>query len=128
MQEFIAKNGQTYFIDLDEGENVCVYDNDKNVVGDMTFLHVNADDWKTPNSDYFHLQNLNLEQCKRLGIGTEIMRLHIECFERPITAASAFGPRMDDGSHLINDGIPFVQKMRELGLICSDEEDFDEDV
>ena len=125
MQEFLAKDGNIYNIDLDDGENIFVYDADGGRVGSITMLHVNADDYKLPG--YYHIQNLDLQRCKRLGIGTEILRRHIECFGEPITAANQFGPSMDDGSHLIDDGIPFIEKMREMGLVCPEDGD-DEDV
>lgn len=118
MHEFTAKDGNKYYIDLDDGQDITVYDSNKSRVGSVTLMHVNEDDWKMPS--YFYLQHLELDKCKRLGIGTEVFRLHNEIFGEPITAASELGPRMDDGSHLIDDGIPFVAKMREKGLICAE--------
>lgn len=126
MYEFIAKDGNPYNIDLDDGESVRVFDANGCEVGSVTFMQVNADDFELPS--YFYLQHLDLEGCKRLGIGTEIFRLHNEHIGEPITAANQFGPSMDDGSHLIGDGVPFVQKMREKGFICAeDSEGEDED-
>ena len=123
MHEFIAKDGNKYYIDLDDGQDITVFDNAMNRIGSITLMHVNEDDWKLPS--YFYLQHLELDRCKGLGIGTQIFRLHNEIFNEPITAASQFGPKMDDGSHLIDDGIPFVAKMREMGLICADPDDED---
>lgn len=128
MLEFTAKDGKKYFIELDDGENITVFDSNQGRVGSITLMHVNEDDWKLPS--YFYLQNLDLKGCTRLGIGTEVFRLHNEIFGEPITAANEFSPRMDDGSHLIDDGIPFVAKMREKGLICAEannEEFMDDD-
>jgi len=116
--EFSAKDGNKYYIDLDDGQHVMVYDSSNSRVGSVTLMHVNEGDWKLPS--YFYLQHLELGRCKRLGIGTEVFRLHNEIFGEPVVAASEFGPRMDDGSHLIDDGIPFVAKMREKGLICAE--------
>lgn len=128
MHEFTAKDGNKYYIDLDDGEDISVFDRNKSLVGSITLMHVNEYDWNLPS--YFYLQHLGLDKCKRLGIGTEVFRLHNEVFGEPITAASEFGPKMDDGSHLIDDGIPFVRKMREKGLICAEpgnEEFLDDD-
>jgi hypothetical protein len=128
MQELTAKDGNKYFIDLDGGENITVFDSNQGQVGSITLMYVSGDDWESPN--YFYLQNLDLNGCTRLGIGTEVFRLHKKIFGEPITAANEFGPRMDDGSHLIDDGIPFVARMREKGLICAepiDEEFMDDD-
>lgn len=49
-------------------------------------------------------------QKDRLGIGTGVFHLYKEIFEDP--AASEFGLKMDNSSLLIDDGIPFVAKMR----------------
>lgn len=125
MYEFLAKDGNTYHIELNDGEDVFVYDANNGRVGSITMMHINTDDYKL--SSYYHIQNLDLHGCKRLGIGTEILRLHIEHFGEPITAARQFGRSMDDGSHLINDGIPFIKKMREKGLVCPEDDD-DEDI
>ncbi len=118
MHEFIAKDGNKYYIDLDDGEDVTVFDSNNCKVGSITLLHVNKDGWPLPS--YFYVHDLALNGCKRLGIGTEVFRLHNEIFGESITAANRFGPRMDDGSHLIDDGIPFIAKMREKGLICAE--------
>lgn len=123
MHEFIANDGKTYYIDLSEGEDITVLDSSGCKVGSVTLLHVNANDWPLPS--YFYLQHLDLESCKRLGIGTEIFRLHNQYLGEPITAADQFGPKIDDGSHLIDDGVPFVQKMREKGFICAEAGDVD---
>ena len=130
MHEFVAKDGNTYYIDLDDGETIYVSDVNGCQMGSVTLMHVNSGDGRRPESGYFYLQHLDLQRCKRLGIGTEIFRLHNECFGEPITAATQFGPKMDDGSHLIEDGIPFVKKMRDEGLICpafDDDEDPEDD-
>lgn len=118
MHEFTAKNGNKYYIDLGDGEDITVFDSNMSQVGSVTLMHVNEDDLR--QSSYFYLQHLGLDKCKRLGIGSEVFRLHKETFGEAITAASEFGPKMDDGSHLIDDGIPFVRKMRENGLICAE--------
>jgi hypothetical protein len=128
MHELIAKDGNKYFIDLDDGENITVFDSNQGQVGSITLMYVNGDDWKSPS--YFYLQKLDLKGCTRLGIGTEVFRLHNKIFGEPITAAKESGSKMYDGSHLIDDGIPFVAKMREKGLICAesiDEEFMDDD-
>jgi len=68
--------------------------------------------------DYYYITDLDLENCKRLGIGRACLKAHIEIYDMPICAASVFGPKMDDGSHLVNDGGPFIEKMRQEGLVC----------
>lgn len=115
MHEFIAKDGNKYYIDLDD-EEIHVQNSAGEHVGSITLMHVVSDDYKAP--DYYYLQYLDLQKCKRLGIGTEALRLHNEYFCEPIIAASESGPKMDDGSHLIDDGIPFVREMRRKGYIC----------
>lgn len=118
MNEFIAKDGNKYFIDLDDGECIEVLNSNKKRIGSITFMHVNGDCDDYTLDSYFYLQNLDLKNCKHLGIGGEVFRLHKEYFGEPITAAGENGPKMDDGSHLIDDGPAFVSKMREKGLIC----------
>jgi len=68
--------------------------------------------------DYYYITDLDLESCKRLGIGRACLKAHIEIYDMPICAASNLGPKMDDGSHLVNDGGPFIEKMRQEGLVC----------
>lgn len=125
MHEFIAKDGNKYFIDLDDGQDITVLNSNKEKVGSVCLAYIDNGCYKMDN--YFYVKELVLNKCKRLGIGTEIFRLHKEVFGEPITAASVYGPKMDDGSHLIDDGVPFIQKMRELGLVSPErDERFDE--
>lgn len=121
MHEFVAKDGNKYTIDLNDGEDIHVYNADNQRVGSIAMMHVNADDYELPS--YYYIQNLALNGCKRVGIGTEILRLHNEYFGEPIAAANEFRPSMDDGSHLIDDGIAFIAKMREKGLVCPEDGD-----
>ncbi|MGL5759025.1 hypothetical protein [Plesiomonas sp.] len=118
MLKFLAKDCNTYQIDLDDDQEIKVYDANGKEVGSISFLHVTNEDFG--QGDYYYLTDLSLEKCKRLGIGTEIFRLHKEIYNEPITAAEDSGQRYSDGSHLVNDGVPFVAKMRELGFICPD--------
>ncbi len=40
MNEFIAKDGNKYFIDLDDGENITVFNSDKRKVGSITLMQL----------------------------------------------------------------------------------------
>ncbi len=125
MHEFIAKDGNKYFIDLDDSQDITVFNSNKDNMGGICLLYIDNGCYKM-NSCYY-VTGLDLKNCKRIGIGTEIFRLHKEVFREPITAASVHGPKMDDGSHLIDDGVPFIQKMRELGLVSPERDGrFDE--
>ncbi len=120
-KDFVAKDGRIYQIELSyDGETITVFfENEK--FGSISLMQcegVGYDDC------YFYIINLDLQNCKRLGIGTASLQYHIEIFERPIVAASINGPRMEDGSHLIDDGIPFITKMRSLGIVAPEPSEF----
>ena len=73
--------------------------------------------------DYFHITHLELEKCKREGIGRRCLQYHKEIFDSPITAGPKCGSKQEDGSHLVGDGVPFIAKMRMEGIVCPDPED-----
>jgi hypothetical protein len=113
--DFVAKDGNTYQIDL-EDEYIEVSLKGQ-VMGSISLDLTQNDD---PVPDYYYITDLSLEKCKRLGIGRECLRLHQEHIGSPICAAEENSGKMDNGSHLIDDGVYFIAKMREEGIVVKD--------
>lgn len=128
--KFKAKNEKDYFIVFDdEGETVEVFDNSNSdiVLGHIDFVLI-ENELHRGYSDYYYLvQCLALDNCKRIGIGTEIFKRHTERFELPIIARENDGQRWEDGSHLTGDGVPFIEKMREKGYVVASGNDYEDD-
>lgn len=109
---FTAKDGNTYQIEL-EDEYIQVHFNGEKM-GSIT-LELIQNDEHSP--DYYYIRDLSLEKCKGLGIGRECLRLHKQEIGEPICAADENSGKMNDGSHLINDGVYFIAKMRDEGIV-----------
>lgn len=109
---FVAKDGNTYQIDL-EDEYIEVKLNGKK----MGHIRLDLIQNDHPIPDYYYIKDLSLEKCKRLGIGRECLKLHRQEINEPICAADEYSEKMDDGSHLIDDGVYFIAQMREEGLV-----------
>lgn len=79
-----------------------------------------------PGGHHYYITNLSLDSCKRKGIGRVCLQFHKKTFRAPLTAASPYDPsQQEDGSHLTGDGLPFIQKMREEGVVCRHPDEFD---
>lgn len=113
--DFVAKDGNTYQIDL-EDEYIEVRFNGE-VMGSISLDLIQNDD-RLP--DYYRITDLSLEKCKRLGIGRECLRLHQEEIGSPICAAEKNSGKMSDGSHLIDDGVYFIARMRADGIVVKE--------
>lgn len=121
---FTGKDGETYQISLsEEGDQIKVFYKDQ-LQGSISLMcceGVGHDDF------YYHIMDLSLQKCRRKGIGQACLKYHIEIFQSPITAAPVYGPSMDDGSHLIDDGIPFIIEMRKRGIVVQEAIEFEHD-
>lgn len=107
--------GLTIEID-DEGETITVYDNDDAIgVIRLDFAPI---DFPYCMDEYYYITELALDKCRRQGVGRECLKFHSETFGFPLVAAKSYGPELADGSHLIDDGLPFIRKMREEGIVC----------
>ena len=99
----------------DDGCEIAVFHLDKNI-GSISLVEKND-----PNGFYYYITDLSLEKCKNQGIGQACLEYHKELFDTPITAASTFNAEeISDGSHLIGDGVWFINNMREKGIVCSE--------
>jgi hypothetical protein len=116
--EYSSPNGQIYKIVLmDSGNELHV--TEQNVkIGSISLRFIEGDYPYIRGS--YHITHLELDSCKRQGLGRRCLQLHKETFNAPITAGNAYDGEMEDGSHLIDDGPGFVEKMRAEGLICLD--------
>lgn len=114
-KEFSAADGRVYRISVDEeGEEIEVFlKGDRR--GSIT-LEYKCDPPIEP--DHFYIHDLSLNNCKRIGLGEAALRYHKDLFDLPIVAAKEHGPSLADGSHLIDDGINFIRRMREKGIVC----------
>lgn len=122
---FTASDNEIYLISIeDSGEEITVFKNDENL-GHISFRMISDD---SPNNEFYHITHLALDKCRRRGIGRACLVFHRQTFGQPITAGVDIGTTSDDGSNLTGEGLPFVTKMREEGLIVSEEEwdDFDD--
>ncbi|WP_447879996.1 hypothetical protein [Serratia fonticola] len=111
---FPARDGQTYDICIDDAEEIEVYLNGVKQ-GSIKLQFVTFDN---PRDDFYYILDLNLKKCSRQGIGRQCLKLHKDTFGVSIYAADPNGPQMEDSSHLIDDGIPFIEQMRKEGLVC----------
>lgn len=118
--EFKAKDGRSYIISIDdEGENIEV------VRWGEKLGHITLEyrcDWPI-EPEHYYINDLALNKCKGKGIGEAALNYHIECFGLPISAAKEKGPKLIDGSHLIEDGTPFIRRMRKRGTVCPESDE-----
>lgn len=113
--DFKAKDGAVYTISIDD-EGQCI----EVVKGGEKLGHITLEfrcDWPI-EPEHYYINDLALDKCKGKGIGEAALIYHRECFDLPIVAAKNRGPNLNDGSHLIDDGVPFIRRMREKGIIC----------
>tara|TARA_B100000700_G_scaffold313905_1_gene399678 strand:+ start:9894 stop:10277 length:384 start_codon:yes stop_codon:yes gene_type:complete len=115
-KDFEANDGRTYTLVIpDEGDRISA-ELCGNEVGYIALDYISGE-YKRPG-DYYYITDLAMNRCKGIGIGEEALRFHKEIFDTPIVAAPERGPKMQDGSHLIDDGLPFIRRMREKGIVC----------
>ncbi|MES2281366.1 MAG: hypothetical protein V4542_08130 [Pseudomonadota bacterium] len=112
--EFIAKDGLTYEIGLEE-------DLDVRVVVFRSGVEIGSISLESRDEDQtYHVMNLSLENCKRLGIGQRCLEFFNEVYQfSTLTAEESHGQKREDGSHLIGDGPGFVAAMREKKIIAA---------
>ncbi|HCF9660100.1 TPA: hypothetical protein NI776_001827 [Pseudomonas aeruginosa] len=121
---FTAKDGLCYSITIDdEGQEITI-ERDGKKVGSISLDFHSGELWDN-SPDRYHITDLSLEQCKGKGIGQRCLELHIEEFGMKLTAGVAGRGEAPDGSQLIRDGIGFIKRMREKGIVCPSEFDFD---
>jgi len=120
---FISSSGQQYTIDLDDdGEKITVLQNGE-PCGSISLNYRESEGIGMP--DYYHITHLELDECKRQGLGRRCLQLHREVFDAPLTAGPNDGSRPDDGSYLIGDGPGFIEQMRKERIVCR-ERDYDD--
>lgn len=118
-KEFIAKDGQAYVIRLNEkGEEISVFLGAEQL-GIIDLKHV-----ANPRGPHYYLITvLDLQKCKRQGLGEASLRYHQEVFRLPLTAnGDVREGRQSNESQLTREGIIFIQKMRAKGVV--ETEDF----
>lgn len=113
-----SKTGRTFEISIDDdGQEIEVTEGGRGV-GTISLQKVGGPmDW---SADHYFITYLGLEQCRAQGVGTQCLLFHREQFQAPLIAArDDFVEAPDrDGWHLTGDGVPFIARMRELGIVC----------
>ncbi|HHK0379435.1 TPA: hypothetical protein ACQQJB_003609 [Pseudomonas aeruginosa] len=123
-EQFAAKDGFFYSIIIDDDGQEITIELDGKKVGSISLDFHGGGVWDN-SPDRYHITDLSLEQCKGKGIGQRCLELHIEEFGMKLTAGVAGRGEAPDGSHLIGDGIGFIKRMREKGIVCPSEFDFE---
>jgi hypothetical protein len=118
-KEFVAKDGITYTIKLDAtGEEISVLKGTE-LIGVIDLKRV----INPRGSNYYLITVLDLEKCKRIGLGEASLRYHREIFRLPLTANGDIGEgRQSSKGQMTREGIVFIQKMRAKEVI--EAEDF----
>jgi hypothetical protein len=117
--EFVAKDGRTYTIRLDDkGEEISVLQGTERL-GVIDLIRV-----ANPHGPHYYLITvLDLEKCKRIGLGEASLRYQQEIFRLPLTAnGDVREGRHSNESQLTREGMIFIQKMRAKGVV--EAEDF----
>jgi len=112
--EFLAKDGQTYTLRLDEtGEEILVLQGSEQLgVIDLQFSK------GFQGAESYLVTVLDLEKCKRKGIGEASLRFHQQIFRRPLRANGDIREgRQSQLSQLTKEGSGFIGHMRAKGVI-----------
>lgn len=109
------KNLQVVIELSEDGEEITVLIENKRI-GEIYLSEINNNHCL----QNYYIRFLGLDKCKGQGIGRECLKFHKEYFGCPLTAASNDGIKQDDGSHLVNDGAGFIEKMRQEGIVEKD--------
>ncbi|WP_114807795.1 GNAT family N-acetyltransferase [Vibrio cholerae] len=110
---FTTERNLRFEINIDDEGHEITVKKDGNVVGTINLSE------KLDFGHEFYITHLSLNECRRQGIGRECLKFHKRIFDTPITAASpCVSHPMNDGSHLTGDGLPFINQMREEGIVC----------
>lgn len=118
--DFVAKDGQSYEITLDDcGEEISVSLNGKRL-GQITLSRKEDGDERSGH-EWFHITHLELDNCRGIGIGTRCLEFHRDVFQAAITAGRDDGHVSEDGSHLTGAGPAFIDAMRKKGLVVGSE-------
>lgn len=113
---FQAKDGNLYVIAVDEDGYEITVSRGVTRLG-VVRLDRREDDFGRGEVEYYHITHLALEPCKGLGIGRACLLHHIETFGLLLTAGYADRGPAADGSHLTGDGVPFMARMRDEGIV-----------
>ncbi|MEZ0287498.1 MAG: hypothetical protein ACAH05_00895 [Methylophilus sp.] len=118
-KEFVAKDGLTYTITINmSGEEITV----AQASGRLGVIDLKRV-INPRGSNYYLITVLDLEKCKRIGLGEASLRYHQEIFRLPLTSnGDVREGRRSNESQLTRDGIIFIQKMRAKEVV--EAEDF----
>jgi len=104
-------------IDITDESEIIVKTEDGQLIGSIVFSVID----NGTNSYYCYITSMFLDKINKSylskGIGRESLVFYNECYGYPIIASHNDGLKKEDGSHLINDGLPFVKQMRKEGII-----------
>ncbi|MEA8592140.1 hypothetical protein PZT57_26200 [Pseudomonas aeruginosa] len=124
IEQFTAKDGLCYTITITEEGDEITIERKGTKLGSISLDFHGGEAWDN-SPDRYHITDLSLEQCKGKGIGQRCLEFHIEVFGMKLTAGVADRGEAPDGSHLIRDGVGFISRMREKGIVCPSEFDIE---
>lgn len=117
-EEFQCKNGSLIKIALnDDDYTATALDPSGAEIGHFEFYEISDESGTVLKFSWAYLDKLD-GSYKRQGIGEEMLRRVKDRYRHTIIAEANDGIRKDDGSHLTQDAVGFVQRMREKGLIA----------
>lgn len=117
-KEFVAKDGLTYTITINAtGEEITV------AQSGVTLGVIDLKRVSNPRGpDYYLITVLDLEKCKRIGLGEASLRHHQQVFRLPLTAnGDVREGRRSNESQLTREGILFIQKMRAREVVAAED-------
>lgn len=113
-KEFVAKDGLTYTLRFSQtGEEILIL-RDREQVGviDLALRK------EAKETESFMITVLDLEKCKRIGIGEASLKFHKEIFHRPLRANGDVREGRHSGENQVTkEGIGFIGNMRKKGVI-----------
>lgn len=113
---FKAKDDALYVITIDDDGCEIVVSQGIKRLGEIR-LDYREDEGVRGEFCFFHITHLELGRCKGLGIGRACLEFHKRQFDMPLTAGYADRGQAEDGSHLTGDGVGFIARMREEGIV-----------
>ncbi len=104
----------------DDFSKVSAYTTTGKLIGSFEFFCI--------DEEVLNLRKMFLEEIEgyqRRGIGRSILEWVKNDSGMPIIASEDTGQQYDDGSHLTGTGLPFANKMMDLGIICDHRDKYD---
>ncbi len=120
-ERIILKDGREIVLIMSDGQDrVDAFNAGGDLIGGFEFR-----DEDEPNVNAYKLTHMDLERTrdyKRCGIGTAILKFFKKVTGAVIWCENPFDQTKRNGHEIIGEGVIFVQRMKELGLLNYEEE------